>query len=66
MLQNNKSSRAVAKASDLEPKITKAMKQAGRDTLIRHKREGLPIVSWENGKVVLIPPDKIVIPPAEE
>ena len=66
MLENNKSSSGVSKAVDLEPKITKAMQRAGREALIRHKREGHPIVSWENGKVVLIRPEDIVIPPAED
>ena len=49
-----------------DAEIERAMRQAGRDAAIRHKREGTPIVSWEDGKVVSIAPEQIVIPPAED
>ena len=52
--------------SDLTLRIQRAMRQCGRDVLIRHKREGFPIVSWKDGKVLLIAPEEIVIPPAEK
>ena len=38
-----------------------AIREAGRDALRMHKRMGLPIVSWQDGRVVLIPPEQIVL-----
>jgi hypothetical protein len=35
--------------------------QAGREALARHKRLGLPIVTWRDGRVVEIPPEEIVV-----
>jgi hypothetical protein len=38
--------------------------QAGvRQALFIHKRLGNPIAAWKDGKVVIIPPEEIVIPP---
>ena len=51
--------------AELTARTQRAMRQCGRDILIRHKREGFPIVSWRDGKVLLIQPEDIVIPPAE-
>lgn len=33
-----------------------------RDAVIMHKKLGIPIVVWEDGKVVEIQPEDIVIP----
>lgn len=55
----------AAGGNDMVERITRALKAAGRDALIRHKREGLPVVAWRDGKVVKIPPEQIVIPPEE-
>lgn len=41
--------------------IDAALAEAGRNAMIMHKRLGFPAVSWENGRVVLIPPDDIVV-----
>jgi hypothetical protein len=41
----------------------RALQQAHRQALLDHKRADLPIVIVENGRVVRIPPDQIVIPP---
>ena len=51
--------------AELSERVERAMRQCARDVLIRHKREGFPIVSMRDGKVVLIPPEQIVIPPEE-
>lgn len=40
----------------------RALLLAVRDTLIAHKRDGDPIVVWEDGRVKWIPADDIVIP----
>ena len=41
--------------------IDEALRQAVRKALLRHKKAGVPIVSWEDGKVVVIPPEEIPI-----
>ena len=43
-------------------KVEAAVQAAVRDALLRHKRLGQPIVVWENGRVVWIPPEEIEIP----
>lgn len=47
----------VAQAKEIE----NILREAGRQARIRHKLLGHPIVSWENGKVVIIPPEEIQI-----
>jgi len=39
--------------------VEAAVRDAVRDALRMHKRLGHTIVSWQNGKVVWIPPDQI-------
>ena len=43
--------------------IEKILRQAVNHALIRHKRLGNPIATWKDGKVVIVPPEKIVISP---
>jgi hypothetical protein len=44
-------------------KIEKLFQLAVREELIEHKRIGNPIAAWKDGKVVIIPPQEIEIPP---
>ena len=44
-----------------EEAITGALKKAVRAALIEHKKLGHPIVVWENGKIVWIPPEEIEV-----
>jgi hypothetical protein len=46
--------------------IQRALRSAARDAAIEHKKLGLPLVIWRDGKTVLIPPDEIVIDPEPE
>ncbi|HEY9850061.1 MAG TPA: hypothetical protein V6D28_11420 [Leptolyngbyaceae cyanobacterium] len=46
-----------------EEKITKALAEAVRDALRKHKALGNPVAAWRDGKVVWIPPEEISIPP---
>lgn len=39
--------------------IEEAIDEAAREAAILHKKLGLPLVSWRNGKVVHIPPEEI-------
>ena len=40
-------------------RLTKAMGRAVQDALRVHKALGHSVVSWEDGKVVIIPPEEI-------
>jgi hypothetical protein len=44
------------------PRALRALRLAVRDTVIAHKRDGDPIVVWEDGRVKWIPADEIVVP----
>lgn len=41
------------------PRVQKALRDAVQRALRIHKLMGVPIVVWENGKVVEIPPEQI-------
>jgi hypothetical protein len=41
--------------------IDKALQEAARDARRLHKQMGVPLVVWQNGRTVLIPPEKIVV-----
>lgn len=43
-------------------RVQRALNRAVRQALIMHKKLGNPIAVWENGKVVIVPPEEIVIP----
>ena len=43
--------------------IERATAEARRQALLDHKRTGDPIVVWQDGKVVWIPADQIVVDP---
>ena len=42
--------------------VEDALRRAVNHALLMHKRAGNPIASWKDGKVVLIPPEEIVVP----
>lgn len=44
-------------------KIDKALSRAVRAALLDHKQAGNPVAAWQDGKVVLVAPEDIVIPP---
>lgn len=41
--------------------IDKALKDAVREALLYHRRNGNPVVTWQDGKVVWIPADQIEV-----
>jgi len=49
-----------------ETLITRAVRTAAREAAILHKRLGNPVTDYRDGKVVLIQPEDIVIPPPIE
>ena len=43
--------------------IERVLQLAVHDALRMHKRIGNPIATWKDGKVVIVPPEEIIIPP---
>jgi hypothetical protein len=43
--------------------IELVLRRAVNHALLMHKRVGNPIAIWKDGKVVIVPPEEIVIPP---
>ncbi|MBI2524456.1 MAG: hypothetical protein HYV93_00580 [Candidatus Rokubacteria bacterium] len=41
------------------PRILKAMTEAVREALLRHKRLGNPVAVWRDGRVVWLRPEEI-------
>lgn len=41
--------------------VSEAVRRAVRHALLTHKRAGVPIASWQDGKVVIIPADEISV-----
>ncbi|MBI4493233.1 MAG: hypothetical protein HY690_10630 [Chloroflexi bacterium] len=41
------------------PRILKAMREAVREALLRHKRLGNPVAVWQDGRVVWLSPEEI-------
>lgn len=46
-----------------EDRVLLALRRTARETYITHKKMGWPIIIWEDGKVVTVQPEDIVIPP---
>jgi hypothetical protein len=64
MIKPNKDTENVFEVR--RPSIEAALRRATRDALLAHKRAGVPIAIWRDGKVVTIPAEEIEIPPLEE
>ena len=45
--------------------ITHRLAVAVREALLDHKRAGNPVAIWRDGKVVIVPPDEIIIEGAD-
>jgi hypothetical protein len=46
----------------LDIRAEMAIKEAVAEAIAEHKRRGHPIAVWRDGKVVMIPPEEIVVP----
>ncbi len=42
--------------------IGEVLQRAVNHALLMHKRIGNPVAAWKDGRVVIIPPEEIVIP----
>ncbi len=40
--------------------IEQAMQEAANEAVVMHQRLGLPMVEWQDGKIVLVPADQLV------
>ena len=45
----------------LDIRAEMALKEAVADAIAEHKRQGYPIAVWRDGKMVLIPPEEIIL-----
>jgi hypothetical protein len=39
--------------------IEQAMREAVGEAILTHKRLGLPMVEWQDGKIILVPADQL-------
>jgi hypothetical protein len=46
----------------LKIKAEMALKEAVAEAIAEHKRRGNSIAIWRDGKVVVIPPEEIIVP----
>ncbi len=46
----------------LDVRAEMALKEAVADAIAEHKKNGRSIAIWRDGKVVIVPPEEIVVP----
>jgi hypothetical protein len=51
----------IGKIMSAGVEVDRAVARAAREARIENKRLGIPLVLWRAGKVVLIPPEEIII-----
>ncbi|MCC7292593.1 MAG: hypothetical protein IT449_11090 [Phycisphaerales bacterium] len=61
MIRQTEESVDIRAVFDDDAIMDAAMQDAVRDALLDHQRTGDPIVVWQDGKVVWIPADQIVV-----
>lgn len=42
--------------------LTSLIQQAGREAVLDHKRNGVSVSTWQDGKLVIIQPEDIEVP----
>ena len=57
---------SLAEILDDDEEVTARFALAVREALLDHKRAGNPIAVWRDGKVVIVPPEEIVVWEDEE
>lgn len=58
MTLSNSDSSPAERAGDLQ-RIERALREAVRDALLRHKRDGDPVAVWRDGRVVWLEANEI-------
>ncbi|MDQ2730538.1 MAG: hypothetical protein M3Y56_02675 [Armatimonadota bacterium] len=56
----------LARRFSSSQEVTRLIQKAIHAAILDHKRAGNPIAVWENGQVVIIPPEEIELPDLEE
>jgi hypothetical protein len=56
----------IEEVIDDDVAIQAALDRAFRTAVLEHRRAGVPMVFWENGKVVHVPADQVPLPEVEE
>ena len=60
-MSSSPDTRSPAERVEDIPLILAAMRQAVREALLRHKQAGNPVAVWQDGKVVWVQPEDIVV-----
>ncbi|MBF0175873.1 MAG: hypothetical protein HQL63_03350 [Magnetococcales bacterium] len=47
---------------DFAARVLAAVAEGGRRAALEHKRAGIPMAEWREGRLVLIPPEEIQVP----
>jgi hypothetical protein len=58
--------KSVDEALNDEKRLERAFRRAFRNAVLGHRRDGVPMVFWENGKIVHVPADQVPLPEIEE
>jgi len=58
--------KSVAEALEDEKRIERAFRRAFRNAVLEHRRDGFPMIFWENGRIVHVPADQVSLPEVEE
>lgn len=58
--------KSVDEALNDEKRLERAFRRAFRNAVLEHRRHGVPMVFWENGKIVHVPADQVPLPDVEE
>ena len=45
--------------------LARAVRRAVREAVLVHKQAGNSVAAWRDGRVVLLPPDEVVVPEEE-
>jgi hypothetical protein len=61
---NRRQMRAIGEIFDDGISVAKALRKATREALLLHKRAGVPLPIWRNGRTVFIQPGEIRLPRA--
>ena len=56
----------IEEAIDDDVAIQAALDRAFRKAVLEHRRAGVPMVFWENGKIVHVPADQVPLPEVED
>ncbi|MGR3176099.1 MAG: hypothetical protein ACUZ8N_16105 [Candidatus Scalindua sp.] len=51
----------ISEIFENKEKITKALSDAVNEALLQHKKASNPVALWEDGKIVLIQPEDILV-----